>query len=107
MALVWLCATPCGATGPVPGGPVVDPVARPAAVRADAPAEVSLPALPALRRGAVALVLAMAVVAAVSAGDARATGGASTVPASTVSAASSAPAVQAGERPVPGRRDLA
>ena len=95
MAFVWLCATPCDATGLTAGGGA-GVAALPAVSRPDAavepplhslpalpplpalvalPALVTLPALvalPALRRGAVALVLAVAAVAGVSAGDAPA-----------------------------------
>lgn len=83
MALVWLCATPCGATGPASGpaaatAAATGPAAEVVPARADAAVDVLLPAL---RRGAVALVLATTVVAGLSAGDARATVGTSDLPA--------------------------
>jgi hypothetical protein len=86
-------------------------VALPVAARPDAAVEVLLPAL---HRGAVALVLAMAVVAGLSAGDARAIVGADApdlpvaasapAPGTPVAASTPAPAGRGGERLLPGRR---
>lgn len=101
MAFVWLCATPCGATGPATG-PATDTgsAAEVVAARGDAAVDVLLPAL---HRGGVALVLATAVVAGLSAGDARAIVG-TVAPDLTVAVSVPAPA-GGGERLFPGRHD--
>lgn len=107
MAFVWLCATPCGATGPTAGGGTggvaLPAVSRPAAaVELPLHALPALVALPALHRGAVSLVLAVAVVAGLSAGDAPAIAAARDV---RVVASTPAPAAPGVEQRFPDSRN--